>query len=257
MAADGEVQLAAATCPPADLIEDLFKTLLRVRQAQFEVEAGVTSSPDAWDTGAGEPGVPIDLDREFTGVEFGVVYGRWRRQWVEKATLLPWQEKQRQTLAPHDFGRKARSWFEAFLNNWLGCRHAARVIIQYGVSRPAVLTHLIEAIQTERAQVRENAEQARGAGEPVWKLQRAAHAARDALRAAQSLSRKIEEGRATLESLTPEQRESLEKLARKTLQAEVDRANSEYGHGIARTHDFGFEPGETCARMSPSTCEQL
>ena len=91
MARDGEFQLAAATCPPKDLVEDLFKTLLRVRQAQFEVEAGATSSPDTWDTGAGEPGVAIDLDREFDGVEMGVVYGRWRRQWLERATLRPSQ----------------------------------------------------------------------------------------------------------------------------------------------------------------------
>ena len=100
VAADGEVQLAAATCPPADLIEDLFKTLLRVRQAQFEVEAGKASSPDTWDTGAGEPGVAVDLDREFSGVEMGVVYGRWRRQWLERTTLHPWQEEHALGLSP-------------------------------------------------------------------------------------------------------------------------------------------------------------
>ena len=37
LAADGEVQLAAAMCQPKDLVQDLFKTLLRVRQAQFGV----------------------------------------------------------------------------------------------------------------------------------------------------------------------------------------------------------------------------
>ena len=56
----------------------------------------------------------------------------------------------REYMANHNFGRKARSWFEAFLNNYLGCRHATRVIIQYGVSQPAVLTHLVEALSLMR-----------------------------------------------------------------------------------------------------------
>ena len=251
VAADGEVQLAAATCPPKDLVEDLFKTLLRVRQAQFEVEAGVTSSPDTWDTGAGEPGVPIDLDREFDGTEFGVVYARWRRQWLERATLQPWQEEQRQHLSSSDFGRKARSWFEAFLNNYLGCRHVARVIIQYGVTQPAVLTHLIEAIQKEKAQEREDAEEAHGAEEPVWRLRKAAHVARDALRSARSLSKKVEEGKVPFDALTPEQKETMEQFARRSLHVEVDRANQAYGHGIARTNDFGFREGENMCLHVP------
>ena len=110
-----------------------------------------------------------------------------------------------QHLSSSDFGRKARSWFEAFLNNYLGCRHVARVIIQYGVTQPAVLTHLIEAIQKEKAQEREDAEEAHGAEEPVRRLRKAAHDARDALRSARSLSKKVEEGKVPFDALTPEQ----------------------------------------------------
>ena len=113
-------------------------------------------------------------------------------------------------MANHNFGRKARSWFEAFLNNWMGCRHAPKVIIRYGVSKPDVLTHLIEAIKQEKRQEREDAEEAaHGAEELVWKLKRDAYAARADLRHAQSLARKVEEGRVDFDPLTPEQKESL------------------------------------------------
>ena len=107
MVVDGDILLAAATCPPAAVIEDLFKTLLRVRQAEFEAQAGVPN-PDAWDTGAAEPGVAIDLDRQLGDVEFGRAYARWRKQWVERITLHPHQEEQRRDLKPVDFGLLVR-----------------------------------------------------------------------------------------------------------------------------------------------------
>ena len=105
MVVDGDILLAAATCPPAAVIEHLFKTLLRVRQAEFEAQAGV-NNPDAWDTGAAEPGVPIDLDRQLDGPEFGSAYGRWREQWVGRIKLHPWQEVERQRLSNAAFGKK-------------------------------------------------------------------------------------------------------------------------------------------------------
>ena len=41
MEANGDIPLAAVTCPPAAVIDSLFKTLLRVRQAEFEAQTGV------------------------------------------------------------------------------------------------------------------------------------------------------------------------------------------------------------------------
>ena len=105
---DGEILLAAATCPPAAVIEHLFKTLLRVRQAEFEAQAGV-KDPDAWDTGAAEPSVAIDLTRELDKTEFGSAYARWRQQWLERITLHPWQEEERQRLSNAAFGKKGTS----------------------------------------------------------------------------------------------------------------------------------------------------
>ena len=78
MKCNGEILVAAATCPPAAVIEGVFKTLLRVRQAEFAAQAGAPD-PDAWDIGAAEPCVAIDLDRELDRTEFGSAFGRWRR----------------------------------------------------------------------------------------------------------------------------------------------------------------------------------
>ena len=71
MVVDGDIPLAEATCPPAAVFEDLFKTLLRVRQAEFEAQEGV-NNPDAWDTGAAEPGAAIDLDRQLDVIRLGI-----------------------------------------------------------------------------------------------------------------------------------------------------------------------------------------
>ena len=82
--------------------------------------------------------------------EFGEAYGRWRRQWVERITLLPWQEEQRATLSHSEFGRKCRAWFEAWLNNYFGNRHVARSVSRYGTSDAAVLTRIISCIADEK-----------------------------------------------------------------------------------------------------------
>ena len=83
--------VAAAICAPAAVIAELFKTLLRARQAEFAAQAGFLD-PDAWDTGVAEPGVAIDIDRQLSDTEFASAWGRWRQQWIERTHLLPRQE---------------------------------------------------------------------------------------------------------------------------------------------------------------------
>ena len=90
MFVNGDILLAAATCPPAFVINGLFTTLLRVRQAELEAQAGVPN-PNAWDTGAAEPGVPMDVDRELSDTEFCSADARWRQQWLERISLTPSQ----------------------------------------------------------------------------------------------------------------------------------------------------------------------
>ena len=114
-----------------------------------------------------------------------------------------------------------------------------------------VLRELAADAQEEKAQEREDAEEAHGAEEPVWRLKKAAHVARDALRSARSLSKKVEEGKVTFDALTPEEKETMEQFARRSLHVEVDRANKAYGHGIARTNDFGFREGENMCLHVP------
>ena len=84
MEEDGNILVAAATCPPAAVIENLFKTLLRVRQAEFESKDGVLA-PDAWDVTAGGADVPIDVSRRLSDTEFASAFQRWRKQWVESS----------------------------------------------------------------------------------------------------------------------------------------------------------------------------
>ena len=91
---DGEILLEAATVPAADAAAEIFKTLLRARQAQFDAMQGV-ENPDAWSHSAGalQPG-----GREFTDDEFQEAYSRWRDQWIERMILTHEQEAERQTF---------------------------------------------------------------------------------------------------------------------------------------------------------------
>ena len=126
-----------------------------------------------WDTGAARPGVPIDVSRQLSGTEFGSAYARWRQQWVGRITLEPWQEDLHKTLPQSKFGQKVRSWFEAWVNQYLGNRHVARAVIRYGCTNAAVATSILGAIETEKveeAKKRKLQDEAHGAGEPVWKL---------------------------------------------------------------------------------------
>ena len=244
---DGDILLAAATCSPAAVIEDLFKTLLSVRQAEFEAQEGV-NNPDAWDTSVVESGVAVDLDRQLDGIEFGSAYARWRQQWVDRITLHLWQEEARQKLSHAAFARKVRSWFEAWLDRYLGNRHVARAVIHHGTSDPAVVANILEAIEKEKEEEvkkRKLQDESHGAGEPVWKLKLDAHLARKALRDGERLAKKL------LDWLPHQQKELLEEFHARRLHVRVDRAHVAYGHGIARTHDFGFQPGENMCRDVP------
>ena len=116
------------------------------------------------------------------------------------------------------------------------------------------MTRLVDAIGEEKIDEKENKrkreEEAHGAGEPVWRLKLAAHLARKALRDGERLNRNLNRGKIHWDWLSHQQRQLLEDHAARRLHVRVDRANIAYGHGIARTHDFGFRPGENmCLRI--------
>ena len=105
MEVNGKILLTAATCPPAAVTEGIVKTLLRVRQAEFEFQAGVTD-PDAWDIGAGEPNAPTDISRTLEEHEFGRDYRRWREQWESRITLAPHQQELQEQLSGSKFRKR-------------------------------------------------------------------------------------------------------------------------------------------------------
>ena len=72
----------------------------------------------------------------------------------------------------------------------------------------------------------------------MWKLKSNAHHAREALRAGQRLKKKLDRC----------QKQLLNDMAATVLHVAVDFANKAYGHGIARTNDFGFKSGENMCR---------
>ena len=109
----------------------------------------------------------------------------------------------------------------------------------------------IEKEKTEEAKKRKREEETHGAGEPVWKLKLNAHKARKALRDGERLQRKVEKGQTPWKWLSQFEQQLLEDFDARRLHVRVDRANKAYGHGIARTRDFGFRPGENMCRDVP------
>ena len=160
-------------------------------------------------------------------------------------------------MSANAFNRKMRAWFEAFLNNWLGNRHVARAIIRYGLNDPEVVYKLREKIAKEtqdakEAEKRKHDCERSGAVEPAWKLRRKALECRKLLREGQRLRRKSVEQHFRYESLTESQRTLLDDFVNRTLHRAVDKANAAYGHGIARTNDFGFQPGDNMNQELPT-----
>ena len=71
MVVDGHILMAAATYPPAIVIEDL--------SLQDTAARASNNNPDAWDTAAAESDVAIDVDRQLDGTVVGLTYARWRQ----------------------------------------------------------------------------------------------------------------------------------------------------------------------------------
>ena len=171
--------------------------------------------------------------------------------------LLPHQEEMRKTLSGAKFKKEARSFFEAWLKRYFGNRHVARAVIRYGVSNVDMLVNLRAALEKEaqedQANKRKRNEEAQhGAEETVWKLRDRAIWARKTLRLAQSLLNKINNKMVDMDYLTDRQRTLLEDLDSRKLHADVDRANKDYGHGMARTNDFSFRVGENMCCHIPT-----
>ena len=169
-----------------------------------------------------------------------MAYARWRQQWVDRITLHPWQGEARQKVPHAAFARKVRSWFEAWLKSFLGNRHVARAVVRYDIS------DVEEEVMKRKLQ-----DEAHGAGEPVWKLTLDAHLERKALRDGERLTNTLNSGKTQLDWSFHQQKKLPEDFHARRLHVRVDRANLTCGHGIARTHDFGFRLGVNMCRDVP------
>ena len=105
--------------------------------------------------------------------------------------------------------------------------------------------------KAEEAKKRKLQDEAHGAEEPQWKLKQNAHLARRALRDGERLAKKVATDNLKYKLLPRHQQELVEDFNARRLHVRVDEANLLYGHGIARTHDFGFRPGENMCRDVP------
>ena len=85
----------------------------------------------------------------------------------------------------------------------------------------------------------------------MWKLKRNAHRAREMLRQGERLCRKRDKDQISWDSLSTRQQHLVDGTINRELHVAVDKANKPYGHGIARTHDYGFRPGENICRDVP------
>ena len=64
------------------------------------------------------------------------------------------------------------------------------------------------------------------------------------------MNAKLEQGRCQYRDLTDRERTLHDEYGSRRLHKLVDEANRAYGHGVARTNDYGFEIGQDMARQS-------
>ena len=238
---NGAIMIEAATSACNSVIEDIFATLLRVRQAEF-ASGHHARDPDAWDTGAAEPGVPIDIHTTLSDEAFQSAWGRWRKQWQDRVVLTPAQAEAKRHLSGNAFNKIMRSAFLALLKKYMGEPHVAKFVIRHGAGPPdstTVFGEFLQQLADIKADRRKRkAEDTPGAEESVRELRRTALQTRWQWREGRRLSN------LDYNSLNASGRALVDDWLCGALSAKVDRANKAYGHGIARTHDFGYKPGQ-------------
>ena len=80
-----------------------------------------------------------------------------------------------------------------------------------------------------------------------------AQAARAELREGRLLSDSLDANTLPYNRLNDRQLRLVDEYNSRALHQKVDAANKEYGHGVARTHDYGFAPGEQMCRVETIT----
>jgi len=247
--AEGDIAFAAVSSTCGDVVEELFATLLRVRQAEFASKAGFPDS-NAWNIGAVEPDVPIDIHRTLKEHEFESAWGRWRKQWQNNITLTDKQTWDKKNLPVWKFNKKMRTAFNAFVKNFMGEPHVAKFIIRNGVGPENDTLMLValqeEIVKTKQERSKHEEEETHGAEEPVWKLRRKAYHARQELREGRRLAKR------NYTSLNYRAQTLVDEYLNGALNVAVDKSNKAFGHGIARTNDFGYAAGQNMCKQIPT-----
>jgi len=244
---DGVWLPGAVEVPAVESSESIFR-IVRYYRRKFLSERAAAS-------GAAEPAPRLGNAAEptLTGAELGEAWALWRKDW-EKFGLYPEQLAMRKE-EPKRYKSQLRSWFQAHVKRVCGNTHVAKVLLAGGELNRDTVAKLMTALAdrpsappSEDGGASEPAfcEKEKKAGEEQADLRHAALRVRQDFREARRLHTKVEADKKGLvyAHLKPRQRELVEKFMSRQLHVEVDAHNKAYGHGMARSNDYGFAVGD-------------
>ena len=172
---------------------------------------------------------------------------------------MQWQAKLERTLGMYEtrggtghsaFNDKMHANFAAYVKIWMGELQVVKFIIHFGVGPPGdahPMEQLIAAMRdSSDCGAEESAVDASKSSRLALEEQRALCEARQLERSAYCKRNELGHGHMSL----------CDAYNHGTLAREVDEANNEYSHGVARTHEYEFEPGQNMCRLE-SKCDAI
>ena len=225
----------AQEMPSRESIESIFRIVEHYR--------------DMFCSSVGREGDALELTLD--GCELGKAWALWRKDF-ETYGLYPhqaemwWTDNQR-------YKSEIRSWFNAHVKKICGNTHVVKVLLTRGIKMMNLnsMGELLAAVRKEKANSGCGArEPAAGDEGAQAELRGAALRARQDFREGRRLYRKVTAGSGGswnnrfYQSLSSWERQLVKKFESGALAKESDDANKAYGHGIARTSDYGFAVGE-------------
>ena len=230
-ATTGRLHPAAAEVVSSSTVDSILVQLMWMRFSQYEVEV--------LNGGVGEPVVTKDLfrPRPLTDEEnvacmaanfddtYDQAWQRWRDAWKANIELTPEQQAMKRTAAPNVFNRRARSWFSSWVKQFVGDTHLAKGIIRCGYQNLKQVERLVQAILLSKKT---------DVAPPCAPLEvhharrREALKARDQMRYARSISRRVENGELAWNNLAGWQQDLWYSFEGGRLEAELDAKNAAY-----------------------------
>ena len=224
--ATGKLHSAAAETVSSSTVYDIVDQLMWVRYSQYEVEVGSVE----------EPVVARDLfrPRKLTDEEnaacmasnfdktYDKAWQRWRAAWRENVEFTPEQLQMKHKVSLNVFNRRSRSWFSTWIKKCVGDTHLAKGIFRFGYQSLEQVELLADAIlETKRAETPPSAPM-----EESRACRRKALKAREQLRYARSISRRLENDASRWHTLASWQRDLMMSFSTGHLQAAVEEQNA-------------------------------